>query len=41
MKKFVVIAVAAGIGYVTWLKIAADRANQAVWEQVADPTPAI
>ena len=41
MKKFAVVILAGGLGYMAWLKIAADRANQAVWEKVADPTPTI
>ncbi|WP_241698374.1 DLW-39 family protein [Flaviflexus huanghaiensis] len=41
MKKFIIVLLASGLGYVAWLKIAADRANQAIWEQVADPVPTI
>ncbi|WP_222704416.1 DLW-39 family protein [Flaviflexus massiliensis] len=41
MKKFAAVLLASGIGYLAWIKIATDRANQAVWEEVADPTPSI
>lgn len=35
------LLLACGVGYAAWLRIAADRANQAVWEEVADPAPTI
>lgn len=39
MKKVVLTLIGAGLGYAAWLKVQADRQNQAVWEEVTDPVP--
>ena len=41
MKKLIVTAVAAGIAYVAWLKVASDRQDQVAWVEVADPVPSV
>ena len=36
MKKFLLVAAAAVVGYVVWIKVQQDREERAIWAEVTD-----
>ena len=37
MKKLLVLGVIAGLGYLVWREISAEKAERDLWEEITDP----
>ncbi|ROR96678.1 hypothetical protein EDD28_1266 [Salana multivorans] len=37
MKKLLVLAVVAGLGYLVWRELSAEKAERELWREVTDP----